>query len=61
MFTRAMTSGVLKEAKISNSSEKTFLNAAIHIWNCAPASIKDCNSIISAKKAIKAFAVTLPV
>ena len=40
MTTRAMTSGVLKEAKISNSSEKTFLNDATHIWNMAPETIK---------------------
>ena len=61
MTTRAMTSGVLKEAKISNSSEKTFLNDATHIWNMAPETIKNCESIYRAKKAIKDFVKTLPV
>ena len=59
--TRAMTAGVLEEVKITNSSEKTFLNDAIHIWNRSSVAIKDCVSISSAKKAIKAFVVTLPV
>ena len=59
--TRAMTAGVLEEVKITNSSEKTFLNDAIHIWNQSSVAIKDCVSISSAKKAIKAFVVTLPV
>ena len=61
MNTKAMTAGVLKVAKVSNSSEKTFLNDAIHIWNLAPMSIKNCDFITSAKKAIKVFVTTLPV
>ena len=42
-------------------SEKTFLNDATHIWNMAPETIKNCESIYRAKKAIKDFVKTLPV
>ena len=56
-----MTAGVLEVVKITNSSGKTFLNDVIHIWNQSPVAIKVCVSISSAKKAIKAFVVTLPV
>ena len=61
MATRAITHGLLHEAKISSKIEKTFINNAIHIWNLAPQSIKNCTSIYSVKKAIKAFVMTLRV
>ena len=61
MTTRAATIGTLQEAKITTKSERTFLNDAIHIWNLAPSSIKNCTTIYSVKKAIKAFVSTLPV
>ena len=59
--TRALTNGMLLEAKTTISSDKTFLNNTIHIWNRAPIEIKNCSSLYSVKKAIKAFVVTLPV
>ena len=59
--TRAVSLGVLSEAKVSNSSEKIFINDAIHIWNRAPMSIKLISSALSAKKAIRNFVSSLPV
>ena len=38
-----------------------FINDATRAWNKAPPNIKLCKSILSAKKAIKAFIKTLPV
>ena len=61
MTTRAASIGTLQEARITTKSERTFLNDAIHIWNLAPLSIKNCTTIYSVKKAVKAFVLTLPV
>ena len=59
--TRARSIGLLKETKVSYRSQKTFINDATHIWNLAPSAIKDCTSLYCAKKAIKAFVVSLPI
>ena len=59
--TRARFSGLLKELKFTNKSERTFINDAIHIWNQAPREIKDSPSIHIAKKDIKAFVASLPI
>ena len=48
--TRAISSGLLKEAKLSNMCQRTFLNDATHIWNLAPLTIKNCASLSVAKK-----------
>ena len=61
MNTRARYSGLLKESKISNKSQRTFTNDAIHIWNQAPCEIRDSKSLFSAKKAIKEFVALLPI
>ena len=61
MNTRAVSTGVLVEARLSGLSQKTFLNDAIHIWNLAPSDLKRCPSIFSAKKSIKTFVSTLPL
>ena len=53
MTTRSISTGVLMEAKVSNTSDKTFLNDATHIWNKAPLAIKECTSITQVKKAIE--------
>ena len=50
--TRAITQGHLKEELLTNSSQRTFLNYAIHIWNKAPIAIKQSKSLSCAKKAI---------
>ena len=42
-------------------SSKTFKNDAIKLWNGIPDSIKQCDSIYSAKAAIKAYSLTLPL
>ena len=55
------SNGQLKEVLLSNSSQKTFLNDALHIWNKCPINIKQCESLYSAKKAIKTFVYTLPI
>ena len=59
--TRAVSAGQLKEAKISNSCEKTFLNDAIHIWNIAPLALEQCKALYGAKKLIKSFVNSLPI
>ena len=59
--TRSRNSGLLKEEKVTVKSQRTYTNNAIHIWNQAPNSIKDCVSIYSAKKRIKAFIALLPI
>ena len=59
--TRARSAGLLKESKVTNKSQKTFVNDAIHIWNLAPSSIRDSTSLCSAKKAIKDFVCSLPI
>ena len=59
--TRAISSGLLLNSKVTNKSQKTFTNNAIHIWNLAPSAIKECKSLYSAKKAIKEFVASLPI
>ena len=59
--TRSRNLGLLKEEKVTVKSQRSYTNDAIHIWNQAPNSIKDCVSIYSAKKAIKAFVALLPI
>ena len=48
--TRAISSGLLKEAKLSNMCQRTNINDATHIWNLAPLTIKNCASLSVAKK-----------
>ena len=59
--TRARSADLLVESKVTNRSQKTFINNAIHIWNLAPSAIKECKSLYSAKKAIKVFVASLPI
>ena len=59
--TRAVTSGTLVEQGISNLATSTYINDSARIWNKAPLSIKECKTLMSAKKAIKTFVKTLPV
>ena len=39
----------------------TFINDAAHVWNNAPAAIKNCKSLNSVKKQIKIYVCTLPI
>ena len=47
--TRSVSLGQLKEVLQTNSSQKTFLNDAIHIWNKTPIAIKQCETLYCAK------------
>ena len=53
--TRAVTSGRLIEVGVSTCSKNSFYNDGVKAWNKAPDSIKNCESIWSAKKEIKLF------
>ena len=59
--TRSGTALNLVELKTIAMSSKTFKNDAIRIWNQAPDSRKTCESLYTAKKAIKSFIKTLPI
>ena len=59
--TRAAASGLLKENRLTYSSQKTFLNDAIKLWNCVPQAIRQCETIYVAKKAIKSYVLSLPI
>ena len=45
----------------SKLQTQCFINDAARIWNLAPMTIKECNSISAAKKYIKTFVKTLPI
>ena len=45
----------------STISQATFLNDAIKIWNKAPIKIKNCVTLISAKREIRKYVMTLPL
>ena len=59
--TRVVSLGQLKEGKLSNASQRTFLNVAMHIWNKTQINTKDSVSLYTAKKVIKTFVSTLPI
>ena len=58
---RSISNGKLIENEISSRATSTFLNDSTRAWNKAPNSIKNCTSLLSAKQAIEAFVMTLPV
>ena len=51
--TRAQSNGSLMETSFSNLSKTTMTDDAM--WNLAPASIKQCESLYSAKRLTKTF------
>ena len=59
--TRACTNGKLIEPGKKPVTLKGFTSDATRLWNSAPSDITLCNSISSAKKAIKKFVKTLPI
>ena len=59
-ITRADKNVTLMEQGLTKLCKKTFLNDAAHLWNSTPISIKDSNSLYSAKKEIKTFVKSLP-
>ena len=59
--TRATTSGKLIEKGFSNLTKSALINDATHLWNIAPALLKNSVSTYSAKKLIKDFVRQLPM
>ena len=60
-LTRAVTQEKLVVKGNSIMSQNTLINDATRAWNLIPESLKHCNSILAAKKAIREFARTLPI
>ena len=59
--TRATSANIVPETARTSLSQATFNNDAKNLWNQAPLSIKNCNNITGAKRAIKEYVVTLPI
>ena len=45
----------------SNIQAQTFFNDAAKVWNDAPKILKECATLVSAKKQIKIYIRTLPI
>ena len=58
---RSVKQGKLKETGISKVSQNTFINDCKKMWNNAPAAIRTCETLYSAKKEIKKYVDTLPL
>ena len=59
--TRAAVTNRLVEAVGGKIITSTSINDAAKIWNSAPDDIKNCASIYSVKRCIKAYTATLPI
>ena len=59
--TRADTAGRPKEIGKSILTQKTCVSDAIHIWNKAPKSVTESNSLYQAKKEIRTYVRSLPI
>ena len=59
--TRAISKGELIETGKTDLLQSTILSETSKAWNRTPSEIKSCNSIWSAKKAIKKFVKELPI
>ena len=59
--TRAATNGDMIEFGKSDLVKSSFLSDASKAWNKTPMEIKECNTLWSAKKAIKTFVKQLPI
>ena len=59
--TRGCSSGKWIEFGVSCKAKASFLGDAIRLWNKAPAELKMAKTLISAKKDIKKFCMTLPI
>ena len=59
--TRAATKGRPVEIGNSRATQITSTSDAIRIWNKAPESVTEANSIYQAKRNIKEFAKCLPI
>ena len=56
-----ITENKLLEFGSSVESKKTFINDGVKLWTRCPISIRQCDTLASAKKEIKKFASTLPI
>ena len=59
--TRAITNGDMVEFGKSDLVKSSFLSDASKAWNKTPMEIKECNTLWSARKAIKSFVKQLPI
>ena len=58
---RPHTNRKWKEDGKSNTARDSFTRSAAKLWNQAPASIKEANSLTLAKKHIKVYCENLPI
>ena len=58
---RSGTQGKLKETGISKVTQNTFIKDCKKMWNNAPAAIRMCETLYSAKKEMKKYVNTLPI
>ena len=49
------------EIGFTNLTQKYCISDAVHIWNKAPESIHQINSLYEVKKQIKIFVISLPI
>ena len=59
--TRAATSGKIIEVGKSNLTQKSSISDSIRIWNFAPNTVTEANSLYLAKKCIKNYVKSLPI
>ena len=59
--TRASKENLVTEYVGGHTLMATFISDAARVWNLAPESIKNCTSLLMAKKRIKEFSLTLPI
>ena len=60
MISRSKIEGKLLIKHDSDNLKSTFKNNGIKVWNSAPDNVKNCKSLFTAKKLIRAFAISLP-
>ena len=60
MISRSKIEGELLIKHGSDNLKSTYKNDGIKAWNSAPDSVKNCKSLFTAKKLIRAFALSLP-
>ena len=58
---RPTTARAWNEDARSEASKDSFSRNAAKLWNAAPKSVKEANTFLSAKRAIKIFTKTLPI
>ena len=59
--TRGTSNSFFLNSGCSTIGKNSFINDAAKLWNSVPISIKNCNTIYSAIKAIRTFLEVLPI